>query len=140
MIRNNVARRNGFKIPKTVGLVDGAGILVSNSRDVEIYGNVVENNRTGIGAYDSDRGSGKYGTYDLWNLNVHNNTVVQSTGRAAGVTQSIGTNAVFTSRNNRFTANTYDLGSSAKYFRWMNADLSTTQWKGYGLDVTGTFK
>ncbi len=140
VIRNNVARRNGFKIPKTVGLVDGAGILVSNSRDVEIYGNVVENNRTGIGAYDSDRGSGKYGVYDLWNLNVHHNTVVQATGRAAGITQSIGTNAVFTSRNNRFTANTYDLASTAKYFRWMNADLSTTQWKSYGQDVTGTFK
>jgi hypothetical protein len=73
-------------------------------------------------------------------LNVHDNTVVQSTGRAAGVTQGIGSNAVFTSQNNRFTRNVYDLGSSARYFRWMNSDLTTVGWKGYGLDVTGTFK
>jgi parallel beta-helix repeat protein len=140
VIRNNIARRNGFKLPKVAGLVDGAGILVSNSRDVEIYGNTVENNRTGIGAYESDRGSGKYGKHDLVNLNVHDNTVLQSTGRAAGVTQGIGSNAVFTSQNNRFTRNVYDLGSSARYFRWMNSDLTTVGWKGYGLDVTGTFK
>lgn len=140
IIRNNVARRNGFKLPKLVGLVDGAGILVSNSRDVEIYGNTVENNRTGIGAYESDRGSGKYGVHDLVNLNVHDNTVVQSTGRAAGITQSVGTNAVFTSQNNKFARNTYDLGSTARYFRWMNGDRTTPEWKGYGNDVTGTFR
>ena len=140
VIRNNIARRNGFRIPKKVGIVDGAGILVSNSRDVEIYGNVVENNRTGIGAYESNRGSGKYGVYDLVNLNVHDNTVVQSTGRAAGVTQNIGSNAVFTKQNNHFARNTYDLGATARYFRWMNGDRTTPEWKGYGHDVTGTFK
>ena len=100
----------------------------------------MENNRTGIGAYESDRGSGKYGVYDLWNLNVHHNTVVQPTGRAAGVTQNIGNNAVFTKQNNRFAANTYDLGTNTKYFRWMNADVSTSQWKSYGHDQSGSFK
>ena len=140
-IRNNVSRRNGFKPPRGVlGPVDHAGILVSNSRDVEIYGNTVENNWTGIGAYESNRGSGKYGVHDLVNLNVHDNTVVQSTGRAAGVTQSIGSNAVFTSRNNKFTRNNYDLGTSARYFQWTNSDRTTSEWKGYGLDVTGTFR
>ena len=140
VIRNNTARRNGFKIPKTAGLVDGAGILVSNSQNVEIYGNTVEGNRTGIGAYESNRGSGAYGVYDLINLYVHDNTVVQATGRSAGVTQNIGSNNVFTRQNNRFVRNTYDIGTSTKRFRWMNEDLSTSQWKGYGLDVTGTFK
>jgi len=140
-IRNNVSRRNGFKPPKgVISPVDHAGILVSNSRDVEIYGNTVENNWTGIGAYESNRGSGKYGVHDLVNLNVHDNTVVQSTGRAAGVTQNIGSNAVFTSQNNKFTGNIYDLGTSARYFRWMNSDRTTPDWKGYGLDVNGTFK
>jgi hypothetical protein len=66
--------------------------------------------------------------------------VVQSTGRAAGVTQNIGSNAVFTSQNNKFTGNIYDLGTSARYFRWMNSDRTTPDWKGYGLDVNGTFK
>jgi parallel beta-helix repeat protein len=140
VIRNNTARRNGFNIPKLVGLVDGAGILVSNSQNVEIYGNVVENNRTGIGAYESNRGSGAYGKYDLINLYVHDNSVVQTSGRAAGITQNIGSNAVFTSQNNRYVHNTYDLGTSTRYFRWMNADRTTPEWKGYDQDVTGTFK
>jgi parallel beta-helix repeat protein len=140
VIRNNIARRNGFKLPKVAGLVDGAGILVSNSRDVEIYGNTVENNRTGIGAYESDRGSGMYGKHDLVNLNVHDNTVVQSTGRAAGVTQFIGSNAVFTSQNNKFIRNNYDLGTSSRYFYWMNSERTTSEWKGYGLDVNGTYR
>ena len=140
-IRNNVCRRNGFKPPKgVIGPIDHAGILVSNSRDVEIYGNTIENNWTGIGAYESNRGSGRYGVYDLVNLNVHDNTVVQSTGRAAGVTQTIGSNAVFKSQNNKFTRNTYDLGASARYFHWMNSERTTSEWKGYGLDVNGTFK
>jgi parallel beta-helix repeat protein len=139
-IRNNTSRRNGFKLPGMVGACDGAGILVSNSRDVEVYGNTVENNRTGIGAYESDRGSGKYGVHDLVNFYVHDNTVVQPTGRAAGVTQNIGSNAVFTSQNNKFSSNTYDLGASARYFRWMNSDRTTPEWKNYGQDVNGTFK
>jgi hypothetical protein len=54
--------------------------------------------------------------------------------------QNVGTNAVFTSQNNRFVHGTYDLGTAAKYFTWMNADRTTTEWKGYGLDMTGTFK
>jgi parallel beta-helix repeat protein len=140
-IRNNVSRRNGFKPPKgVISPVDHAGILVSNSRDVEIYGNTIENNWTGIGAYESNRGSGKYGVHDLVNLNVHDNTVVQSTGRAAGVTQFIGSNAVFTGQNNKFTRNNYDVGTSSRYFYWMNSERTTSQWKGYGLDVNGTFR
>lgn len=140
VIRNNIARRNGFKLPGLVGAVDGAGILVSNSWDVEIYGNTVENNRTGIGASESDRGSGKYGVHDVVNLNVHGNTIVQPTGRAAGMTQSVGNNAAFTSRNNRFTNNVYDLGPSGRYFRWMNKDITAAEWKAYGQDASGTFR
>jgi parallel beta-helix repeat protein len=140
VIRNNIARRNGFKLPTLAGPVDGAGILISNSRDVEIYGNTLENNRTGIGAYESDRGSGAYGKHDLVNLYVHDNSVVQTTGRAAGVTQNVGSNAVFTSQNNRFAHNSYDLGSATRFYRWMNSDRTTSEWKGYGLDVTGSFK
>jgi parallel beta-helix repeat protein len=140
-IRNNVCRRNGFKPPRGVlGPVDHAGILISNSRDVEVFGNTIENNWTGIGAYESNRGSGEYGVHDLVNLNVHDNTVVQSTGRAAGVTQSIGSNAVFKSQNNKFTHNNYDLGSSARYFHWMNGERTTSEWKGYGLDLSGSFR
>jgi parallel beta-helix repeat protein len=140
VIRNNIIRRNGFNLPLARAFpVDGAGILIHDSQNAEIYGNTVEGNKNGIGAIESNRGSGKYGAYDIVNLNVHDNRVVQPSGRAAGITQHVGSNAVFTSKNNRFTRNSYDIGSSGRYFRWMNGDRSTPEWKGYGMDMTGTF-
>jgi parallel beta-helix repeat protein len=141
VIRNNICRRNGFKNPlPNVAPVDGAGILVSSSPNVEIYGNTIEGNRTGIGALQTNRGSGAYGVHETSSLNVHDNTVVQPTGLAAGIVQNVGSNAVYTSKNNRFTHNSYDLGPNTRYFRWMNADRMTQEWKGYGNDVTGTFR
>ena len=141
IIRNNIIRRNGFNLPlKNKFPVDGAGILIHDSQNAEIYGNTVENNYSGIGGIESNRGSGKYGVYNLINLNVHDNTVVQPTGRAAGVAQVVGSNAVYSSQGNKFVHNTYDLGTTAKYFRWMNGDHTTPEWKGYGMDVTGIFK
>ncbi len=141
IIRNNIIRRNGFNLPlKNKFPVDGAGILIHDSQNVEIYGNTVENNYNGIGGIESNRGSGKYGVYNLINLNVHDNSVVQPNGRAAGVAQVVGSNAVYSSQGNKFVHNTYDLGTTAKYFRWMNGDHTTPEWKGYGMDVTGIFK
>jgi hypothetical protein len=78
--------------------------------------------------------------YDVVNLYVHDNTVTQPSGRAAGAVQNVGSNAVYTSRNNRFVHNTYDLGATARQFRWMNNDRTPTEWRSYGLDVTGTFQ
>ena len=141
-IRNNVCRRNGSKLPANFPLapVDGAGILISNSPNVEVYGNTVSGNKNGIAALESDRGSGKYGVYDVVNLYVHDNTVTQFSGLAGGAVQNVGSNAVFSGQNNRYVHNTYDLGGDARPFRWMNADRTPVEWRGYGLDVTGTFK
>jgi parallel beta-helix repeat protein len=141
-IRNNVCRRNGFKLPndRPISPVDGAGILVSNSPNVEVYGNTVDGNANGIAALESDRGSGKYGVYNVVNLYVHDNTITQPTGRPAGVVQNVGSDAVYNNQNNRYVHNTYDLGSGIRPFRWMDADRTPTEWRGYGLDVTGTFK
>jgi len=142
IIRNNICRRNGFGLPanRPISLVDGAGILISNSPNVQVYGNTVDRNKNGIAAIESDRGSGSQGVYDVVNLYVHDNTVIQPSGRAAGAVQNVGSNAVYTSRNNRFAANTYDLGSSARQFRWMNNDRTRVEWRGYGMDVNGTFQ
>jgi parallel beta-helix repeat protein len=141
IIRNNIIRRNGFRNPNPKAFpIDGAGIVINSSPNVEIYGNTIEGNKNGIGAIETGRGSGKYGALRLSNMYVHDNSVVQPSGQAAGVMQSVGSNLVYTSWNNRFVHNTYDLGANTKYFRWMNGDRSTPEWKGYGLDVTGLFK
>lgn len=134
VIRRNVARRNGGA---GAVWVDGAGILVNSSRDVEVYENTVEGNLNGIAAVQSSRGSGVHGAYELANLYVHDNTVAMAEGRS-GVVQNAGSAAVFTSMNVRFEANRYTLGST-RQFAWKDAAHEPAGWKGFGHDVNGTF-
>jgi parallel beta-helix repeat protein len=61
-IRYNTARRNGTAKPWPYWTT-GAGIEVLDAPNVEIYGNVLEDNWQGITALDDHRGSGPYGSY-----------------------------------------------------------------------------
>jgi hypothetical protein len=134
IIRNNTARRNGF----ARGWVTGAGILISASANVEVYGNTVTGNKQGIVGIQQNRvNQGVNYSSNLKNLNVHDNTVQVPTGGVSGIS-SIST-LTFTSRNNRYTRNSYDMGSDSKPFTWMNSKRTKTQWQGYGNDVNGTF-
>jgi len=59
---------------------------------------------------------------------------------AAGVATDIaGNSALFTSRNNRFSRNTYYLGSNPWPFAWRFGVHSEAQWTGYGQDTDGVF-
>ncbi|MQA28771.1 MAG: hypothetical protein GEU82_02880 [Luteitalea sp.] len=138
VIRDNIVRRNGFGLPDWIA---GAGILVAASADVEVYGNLVEGNADGIGGMQQDRGSGQWGPYQVRNLWVHDNVITNSEGWAAGLAQDVdGSTDYFTSRNNRFENNRYELGSATFPFVWMNGDFRTAEeWVAYGQDVTGTF-
>ncbi len=139
VIRNNVVRNNGHALPAGTPLfvLEGAGILVNTSADVEIYGNVVEANRNGIGAIDSDRGSGSRGPYEVANLWVHDNTIQQRSGLAAGI---LGSNPVFLSQGNRFTGNRYLLGDTAlRQFRWLHVNRTEQEWRSFGNDTAGMF-
>jgi len=135
VIRNNTVERNGFL---NSGGVAGGGITLNSSANVEIYGNNVNYNADGIGAYQQPRGSGTYGPHEIKNLYVHDNIVRMSSGNT-GLTQSVNDNSYYTSRNNRFVHNTYYMGSTNMRFWWMNAARSDAQWKSYGEDKTGTF-
>jgi hypothetical protein len=42
-------------------------------------------------------------------------------------------------RNNRFANNTYWLGSNSRPFTWSNGPISETQWRSYGMDVSGSY-
>jgi parallel beta-helix repeat protein len=46
-IRNNSASRNGFSLPDS-DVVRGGGIAIRSSSNVEVYGNIVSNNKAGI--------------------------------------------------------------------------------------------
>jgi hypothetical protein len=135
VIRNNTVESDGFT-PDGSSFLFGAGILVSDSNDVEIYGNTVSNCMNGIGAIHANRGS----PYLVQNLYVHDNLITQSSGLAAGIVRSaVSDTTVFTSLNNRLQGNTYKLGADAKYYDWMGAARSRYEWQGYGLDTTGTW-
>jgi hypothetical protein len=135
VIRYNIVRRNGFGYPDWIA---GAGILVAGSPDVEVYGNLVEGNADGIGGMQQDRGSGAYGPHELNNLWVHDNVIINNSGWT-GVAQDINDQSYFISRNNRFTNNTYDLGSTQYPFQWMDGERTLAEWLNYGHDSTSTF-
>lgn len=135
-IRNNIIRRNGFT---SVAWLYGAGIFVSSSRDVEVYGNTVEDNANGITAVQQNRGSGAYGDHITQNVYVHDNSVKMTSGRT-GMAQDVSDDAIFTSRNNRFASNHYTLGTATNYYEWMDGQINESKWQSYGQDVNGTFQ
>ena len=137
MIRYNIVSQNGLGAPDWLGQ---AGIMVSNSPDVEIYGNTVFNNGNGITGMQASgyATTGLFGARELKNLYVHDNVVTMTTGRS-GLAQNISDNSYFVSRNNRWVGNAYHLGANVSYFSWFNSNANELEWRNYGQDVTGTF-
>ena len=124
VIRNNRVEGNAF--PHSHG-----GIKVTNSENVEVYGNVVQGNDGGIHAGQNDRGG-----YQLTNLWVHDNTIAFSQGWSGLIVNS-GGDVFYNGKNNRFDRNTYRLGPEARPFYWMNDKRSPAEWQSYGLDPNG---
>ena len=145
IIRNNTSARNGAEfLPGELGL-RGGGIAVRGSQNVEIYGNTLTNNRSGIDISQTVDRTGQYGPAEVKNLYVHDNTVrIPKNMSGFQVTTTTGS-SFYTSKNNRFRHNTYYLGSQSKPFWWWKASaskqdsLTIAEWKGAGQDVTGTF-
>ena len=135
IIRNNTVTGNGFGFHVWVW---GGGIQVAASPNVEVYGNTVTGNANGITAIQQNRGTGAYGPWEIGNLYVHDNLVSQSSGVAAGLAQDIGDNSYFTSRNNSFGGDTYQVTGVS--YAWMNNWQTAAQWQAYGMDVTGIWQ
>jgi hypothetical protein len=138
IIRNNTVRRNGFARDWVVG----AGILVSASSDVQVYGNTVSGNKQGIVAIQQDRVvNGVDFTKNLKNLYVHNNTVtITSDMGRSGIASGTGDIAVWTNRNNRFQSNVYYLTQAgSRPFVWKDGPATVAGWKSYQQDTNGTF-
>jgi hypothetical protein len=138
-IRNNFVARNGGGSP--TGWLWGSGILISESPDVEVYGNTVVDNANGICAKQQVRGEEVwYGPHDQHNLYAHHNIVRMSKG-GSGVAQDIaGGDVYFTAEKaNRFDYNTYHLGSLGYPFWWSNTLNNETAWRSAGQDLNGTF-
>ena len=138
IIRNNIVQRNGFRSPARGDFRGGAGIITAGSPDVQIFGNTVIDNAHGIAAVQRAPDAARCGSGLIQNLYVHDNVISMSTG-FTGLRTDVADNTVFTSRNNRFENNRYQLGGNARYFMWMNAQRTEAEWRGYGLDQNGGF-
>ena len=145
VIRNNTLRRNGTA-RDAPGWATGAGIEVTTSSNVEIYGNTLVDNWQGITGIEDHRvprvGSGGW---TLANLYVHHNTITTTAnlagGGRSGVAETSGRQAAFSeAANNRYDFNTYYLGAAQRYFFWLGADRDEHQWRSYGQDVNGAFR
>ena len=147
IIRNNVVQRNGFAQPEPAWVL-GAGIMLANSSDVEIYGNTVTDNRQGITAYHQLRGvtpyedslPKPYGPWNTRNNYIHDNVITMKVGMT-GMAQNIDLGmSMFTAWNNRFANNRYVIpGTNRLPFAWANTPMTTAQWIAAGQDVAGTF-
>lgn len=133
VIRNNLVEKNGFDHPDHVS---GAGIFVTASPNVEVYGNTVVNNADGITGMQTARGAGAHGAYELRNLYVHDNLIEMATG-TTGIAEFVGDPSVFFSFNNRFENNTYLLPDDGRYYAWGGRELTAAEWIATGNDETG---
>jgi hypothetical protein len=140
IIRDNVVENDGFN-PQGASLWWGAGIHISASSHVEVYGNTLRNCMNGIAAVQAQRGSSQRTgrPYLVQHIDVHDNTIVQSSGTAAGIVKHAHfDDAVFKSWGNRFRGNTYVLAATqGEFYQWMNAPRSREEWQAFGNDPDG---
>ena len=133
IISNNYIWNDGFNVDGS-GIWWGAGILLNDSSTVSVSSNNVSNCMNGIGGLLSNQGNAPNGQpYLLQNLTVSGNTITQGTGIAAGiVAQGTGfDNSVYTSWNNTFQSNTFNLANPLGiYFDWLGEPLTLAAWQG----------
>jgi parallel beta-helix repeat protein len=137
VIRDNQIADNGFKDP--TGWVDGAGIMISSAKGVEIAGNVVDSNFNGITLRQDDRGAGSLGEFVVEDTRVHDNQVTMRRG-TSGLSSTTGDKSIITSRNNTFQRNHYTIiGTDTTNFSWIGSEVTWAEWQRFGQDLNGTF-
>jgi parallel beta-helix repeat protein len=149
VITGNTIRRNGLVSCVAIpGWIEGAGIQVDASPDVEIKENYLENNCHGIGAVQTARGAGNMGPWELHDLYVHDNIAVMADdpslgqiSRWNGLIQSVNDSTYFSGRNNRWENNDYTFHAVDRpFFTWNDQfDLTFDEWQGmpHLQDVNG---
>jgi nitrous oxidase accessory protein NosD len=119
-IATNFVENAGLGITDHDDWLRGGGIQITNSPDVSVVGNIVVNSHNGIiGLQAKGYVDGPYGKSELRNLLVQGNAIIMPSGQS-GMMQNTGSDAVFTSWNNRFLDNQYDVTGNPAPFRWLN--------------------
>lgn len=132
VMRNNTLRGNGFG---HTGWLWGAGIIIASSKNIDVYGNLVEGNYNGITATQQPRYDtpADHGPYLVSNINVHDNTIVNS--GQTGIATDTGDGSVF-SAGHRFENNSY-VGNVG--WSWNGSNISWDGWRSYGHDANGSY-
>jgi hypothetical protein len=119
----------------------GCGIFIYASSGTNVYNNTLINDTNGICAVAIPRGSGNRGAFQVRNLSVTNNVIVQSSGSATGaVAQSNGDGVYSASSGNHWNGNTYKLGGgSTDAYVWKNQNIDASSWRAMGNDTSGTW-
>jgi parallel beta-helix repeat protein len=139
IIRNNYIENAGYQQTRLSNWLRGGGIEVSNSPDVSVSNNSVVNSLNGIIGLQAEAYSdGPYGKSQLRNFLVQGNTIVMPGGQT-GITENIGNAEVFTSWNNRFIGNRFELLNNPTPFAWMGRNLDERQWQAYGQGTNDVF-
>jgi hypothetical protein len=137
-VRFNTIRNNGTDWDS-----QPTGILNSTSKNVEYYGNRIEDNviRDFVILWANRGRSATLGEYQSANIYFHDNVVVLDDNFASWVGVYWNQDPrVFTS-NNRFQHNTYYAQRDGDHWwRWRGGnDLTWAQWQAYGLDTRGSY-
>jgi Right handed beta helix region/Abnormal spindle-like microcephaly-assoc'd, ASPM-SPD-2-Hydin len=156
IIRYNLFEDETVAIPASGSgsLWDHNAIGILNSSNVQVYGNTFSSSTNGIAAVLDVRGNSTHGphtgqAYLLQNLDVHDNTFSAIANSAAGILKAVSyDNSVYTSWNNHFTGDTYELSDmNGLYFTWMDpsgknayASYGWDEWQNFGNDSQGTFQ
>jgi len=139
VIRNNYVENAGYHQTRLPDWLRGGGIEVSNSPDVSVLNNTVVNSLNGIiGLQAQSYRDGPYGKSQLRNLLVQGNTILMPSGQT-GITENVGSAEVFTSWNNRFVGNRFELLNNPNPFAWMGQQLDERQWQAYGQGTNDLF-
>jgi len=141
IIRNNVIRRS-----------NDTGILISTSKNVEAYGNTLEDNFRGVQFYLNCNAVGG-GTiqYDLANNSVHDNSIKVGTrsGSWANTLNSLSSCTAAQvapyangSKNLIYDRNTYTVPSlTGQYWMWGYVNFKNwSEWQAIPQDVTSTLE
>jgi len=124
IIRNNTVCDNSVSGP--TNWLWGSQILIQNSQNVQVYGNVVETppntavrGSNGIGIIQQKRGSGAYGPYLAVNNSIHHNSIVYRGGvSSSGAVADYNQEQMLQTGNNHFDYNTYHL-LDPNWYHWI---------------------
>ena len=120
----------------------GAQIMIQNSRNVEVYGNLAEvagNRGQGIVIVQQDRGSGPLGPNLALNNYVHNNTVIHDGAQgSSGLAGDYQVQALLTTNNNRFDSNSYQTPDPSGYYWVWDQPKNHSGMQSAGQELHGT--